>query len=516
MTNQKEVKRWLIKKHAFLKWPLVWLVLMSMILSATAVIFAYFSKLTLDAAQARHVNNFILGSILIVSILVFQLVFKALYNYLMVFYKGKTDKIIKAYVYEDIIHKKQNALDNYHSGQLMNYLQSDVNRLSDGLVDIIPRFVFLFLRFIFAFVLLFFLDQLFAFIMLGFGSLLLVVSLFIRNEIKRRHHVMQDKEAMLRSFMQEGLEHVMLIKSFEAEDYTKEHLNTHQTSFLKAFLSKQRISILAGTALQGFFSLGYAFALIYGAYKIGMNVLTFGSLIAIIQLVEYMQSPFSSLSALMPKYYAMLASSERLMAIESLPNETKQSIVIAPEFETIVFSDVSFKYDKAYILEAFNLTIPSQSFSLIKGSSGIGKTTLFKLMLGLIEPNNGELFVQYTDKTFDLSVNTRSLFTYVPQGLMILSGTIKDNIIYNKKHVKEETLIKACEVACIYDDIMALPKGFKTMIGERGHGLSEGQLQRLAIARALIKDAPILLLDEITSALDADTEEKVLKNIKEL
>ncbi len=515
--EKTKTKQWLAKRHRFLKVPLIALVLMSAVLSATAVLFAYFTKLTLDGAQSRDGSQFVLGAIVVVSILIFQLIFRAIYNYLMMYYRALTDKRIKAYLYGDIIHKKQPNLDAYHTGQLMNYLDSDVVKISEGLVELVPRFVFLILRFVFAFILLFFLDVLFAGLMLGFGFLLLLVSIIIRGEIKRRHNQMQDAEALLRSFMQEGLEHVMLIKAFEAESYTKAQLENNQNTFFKARMAKHRISIIAGTALNGFFAAGYAFAIIYGAYNIGMGLLTFGSLIAIIQLVEYMQSPFSGLSNLLPKYYAMLASAERIMALESIPNEVKTAHAHKDTLFTVLKIDqVSFSYGDAQVFRDFSMHIKPNQFVHIKGDSGIGKTTLFKLMLGLIEPNEGQLAIVKGEESVTISENTRQYFTYVPQGLMILSGTIKENIVYNQKNVSRKQVIDAAKAAGIHDAILAMPHGYDTVLKERGKGLSEGQIQRLAIARALLKEAPILLLDEITSALDETTEAIVLKNIKEL
>lgn len=513
---EPKIKHWLVEKTAFLKWPLVALVAMSTVLSSIAVIFSYFSKQIIDAAQAQQRSVFIINGVLIISILIFQLLFKATYNYLMIYYRSLTDKKMKAYVYQDIIQKKQVFLDSLHTGQLMNHLESDVESVSEGIVEILPKIVFLVLRFVFAFVLLLFLDVLFSILMLGFGILLLITSFFVGSEIKRRHHLMQDAEAKLRSFMQESLEHIMLIKSFEAESFSDNSLENNQNNFLKAKLYKNKFSILAGTILNAFFAAGYAFALIYGAYKIGVGAFTIGTLVAVIQLVQYMQSPFSGFSILLSKYYAMLASSERLMTFEKLPNEHKCDQAIDIDFECVIFENVTFKYDRAIILKDFNFKIRPHTFIHIKGDSGIGKTTLFKLLLGLIEPNEGSIIIKRSTGNIKCSENTRARFTYVPQGLMVMSGSIRDILVYNQRDVSDKVLIEASKIAAIYDDIVSLPDDFDTKIGERGIGLSEGQIQRLAIARALIKDAPILLLDEITSALDAKTEEVILKNIKSL
>ncbi len=513
--NHKVIRKWLKDNHAYLKRPIILLVIFSSILSLTAVLFAYLSKLVVDAAQFNDRSLFIQASLFLILLLLFQVLFKTLNSYLNAFYKAKAVKNLKAKIYQNMIRKRYDVISHYHTGELMNYLDSDALRISEGIITIIPRFFFLILRFIFAFILLLMIDYIFASVMIIFGILLLFASKLVRKEMKKRHHLTQEKEALLRSYTQESLEHIMLIKSFQAEDYSSYKLEENQFAYMKAYLLKQRLGVIATSLLQGLFTFGYVVALIYGAHQIGANALTFGSLIAIIQLVEFMQSPFSGLSALMPAYYGMLASSERLMKFEEGLVE-KNVTEMVNDFDEITFKDVDFSYDKQPVLKAFNTTINPQDFIHIKGVSGIGKTTLFKLLLGLIIPQKGTIEVKTNDQVITISEETRSLFTYVPQGLMILSGTIKDNILFNQTNISEEALIKATKVAEIYEDIMALPKGFDTVVKERGQGLSEGQLQRLAIARALIKEAKILLLDEITSALDEQTELKVLKNIKAL
>lgn len=513
---KRDVRKWLTQNHRFLVKPLLILIALSVILSVTAVFFAYASKVLIDGAQESDQLKLLYGGIAIISVLGVQILTKALYSYATAYYKANTEKNIQKRLYSKVLRKKYAMITPFHSGELMNFLQSDVHKITEGVIDIVPRFTFLVLRFTMAFVLLSFLDITFALIMIFFGTLLFLIGLFVRKEIKLRHHAMQDKEAKLRSNLHEGLEHIMLIKAFEAERYAENQLEVHQLGFLKAFLAKQRIGVIASTAMQGFFSLGYAFALIYGAYRIGIGLLTYGSLIAIIQLVEFMQSPFSNLSTLLPKYYAMIGSSERIMALENIEEESQEKNTPLLDFDAIVIDDLYFSYGEEQVIKGMNTKINKNQFIVIKGPSGAGKTTLFKLFLGLYEPTKGSIQLVHNDKCVEVSSKTRNLFSYVPQGLMVISGTIKDNIVFNQEHVSYELLVEAAKTACIYEDIVKLPKGFDTWLGEKGIGLSEGQLQRIAIARALLKPTPILLFDEITSALDAETEKKILMNIKKV
>ncbi|MFP4078860.1 MAG: ATP-binding cassette domain-containing protein, partial [Candidatus Izemoplasmataceae bacterium] len=317
-------------------------------------------------------------------------------------------------------------------------------------------------------------------------------------------------------YLQETLAHTTLIKAFQAEDYSEQRLDEHQSEFLRATMSKHRLTLFAAMALNIFFAGGYAFAIIYGGLQMHEGTLMVGSLVAIIQLIQYMQSPFSGLSSLMPKYYSLLASGERLMAMEAMPKEPSETARFEGEFQTLRCESLYFRYEDAWILKGLNVEIPRGAFVHIKGASGIGKTTFFKLLLGLVEPDEGSITIRIGDHEYPLGTATRSLFTYVPQTPMILSGTIKENIAFNKEGVTLEEVREAARIAAIDDDIMNLDKAYNTLLSEQGKGLSEGQLQRLALARAVLRDAPIVLLDEVTSALDEKTERTVLENLKTL
>ncbi len=511
---QPTTGRWLMTRNAHLKAPIVLLVILGALMSVTAVLFAYATKLVIDAAQDGESTLFIRFAIAVIGVLAFQMVVRALNHYLLGYYRAKTDKHLKASMFHEVLGQTHTALENAHTGKLMNHLQSDVRTVAEGMVELLPRFVFLFLRFGLAFALLFILDTTFALIMLAFGLTLLMGSVLVRNAIKQRHHAMQDAEASLRGTLQESLDHTTVIKAYEAETHTEAVVETQQQNFFHARMAKHRVSVFAGTALSGFFSAAYAFAIIYGAYRIGVGALTFGSLVAIIQLVEFMQSPFAGLSVLVPKVYAMTASAERLMKLEAAPKD-----VVAQRaegtFDALVGQGITFTYGEGNVLNNLDFTARRGDMVHIKGASGIGKTTLFKVLLGLVEPTEGRVDIIIDGDSHRVGPATRRCFSYVPQGLMVQSGTIKDAIRYNTD-ADEDLIITAAKAAAIHDDILALEHGYDTELKERGKGFSEGQIQRLAIARSLCREASVLLFDEATSALDAETEAKVLANVAAL
>ena len=250
--------------------------------------------------------------------------------------------------------------------------------------------------------------------------------------------------------------------------------------------------------------------------------MTYGTVTAIIQLVNQVQSPFVSLSGIMPKYYTTIASAERIMELDDLPNEkeiNQSDINVSATYKSlksIEFENISFKYDRDIILDNTSLSIKKGDFVAIMGISGIGKSTLLKLLLGVFNLNFGKIYLDTNNGKIPIDKNTRKLFSYVPQGNMLISGTIKDNITFINPDASDTEIEKAIRISCAKQFIDELPLGLETVIGEKGLGLSEGQVQRLAIARSLLADSPILLLDEATSALDEKTEKEFLTNLKAL
>ncbi|MBR7060168.1 MAG: ATP-binding cassette domain-containing protein, partial [Eubacterium sp.] len=269
------------------------------------------------------------------------------------------------------------------------------------------------------------------------------------------------------------------------------------------------------------FSLGYVFALAFGAYRL-IHGISYGTVTAMLQLVNQIQSPFAALSGVMPKYFSLIASAERLMEIDSLPDETSQNdSVIKPleiyeNLKSINFNDISFAYDRDVILDNTSLKINKGDFIAIMGISGIGKSTLLKLLLGVFKVDGGNIELELENEKIEVDNKTRKMFSYVPQGNFLLSGTIKENLTFINTQASDEEIEEAIRISCSDSFINELPDGLETVIGERGIGLSEGQLQRLAIARSLLSKAPVVLLDEATSALDEETEKRFLTNLKTL
>ena len=261
-------------------------------------------------------------------------------------------------------------------------------------------------------------------------------------------------------------------------------------------------------------------ALVWCAWRMLLGQMSFGSLTAVIQLVNQLQAPFVNLSGVLPQYVAMVASAERLMELEDIEAEAEpmgeDPAQIYCRMDSLTAENLQFSYDRDQVLRDASFVLPKGSFSVITGPSGIGKSTLLKLMLGIFRPESGVLQVRCAEEVIPLNRSTRRLFAYVPQGNLLFSGTVRDNLTIVNPNATQEQLENAIHVSAMDEFLPLLPQGLDTVLGESGAGLSEGQAQRLAIARAILGGAPILLLDECTSALDEATEQKVLRRMKEL
>lgn len=513
MNNQ--AFKWMKQKDFHLRLPLWILSIFQLIMSLTALFFAFFSRETIDSAvDSNAYDRFVLFAIIMSSLLLLQLVTSTLTPYLRVVFTVRLENRMKRQLFERLLYAKLKETSTYHSGDLVNHLTSDLHIIADGMTDLLPRLIFYVVRFLGAFIFLALIDLVLSLVLIGLGVLLFIGSRILAHPIKRRHKILQEAESNVRSMLQESLSHVPVIKSFQAEHEMSNRLDTLQDKQEKATLKKQQLTLLSSFGMTGFLVVGYGLAIILGAIRLSEGILTIGGLTALIQLVGHLQSPFGGLSQLVPKYYQTISSIERIMILDQFEQD---DLSISPihSFESLEAIALSFAYEHDEVIKSLSFKISKQSTIQIIGESGKGKTTLIKLLLGLYEPSSGKFSIQTEKGSLPISSSTRSYFSYVPQGNLMMSGTIRDNLeLYQKAN--DDALWKVLEIAALKDDIKRLPDQLDTHLGERGLGLSEGQVQRLAIARALLKKAPILLLDEITSALDKETEIKILSNLKNI
>ena len=522
MKKNKSLK-WIIKNSRFVL-PLVGLIcIFAAVLSICSVSLALASKDVVNIAIGETSGHLVQSILVLTGLIAAQLVLQAVNSNISIRITGRLMMRLKENIFRILLGRDYKSVSSYHSGDLLNRINNDVNVVVTGVVDIAPSLISFATRLVAAFVVLFGIDPMFAGVFLVLGPIVLLVSRMYGRKMKFYHKKCQECDGKISSFMQEAVQNILMIKSFGSEKYIVDKSAVLQEEGYKVKIKRNTISIFANIGMYLVFSAGYYIALAWGAYRLSIGAITVGALIAELTLINQVQTPFLNISTLIPKFYSMLASAERIIELENMPEEEKDEIIydckkIYAELSHISVENIDFAYDSEQpIFEGASAEISKGDFVAIAGTSGLGKSTLVKLMLGIIKPTAGEIYAVMTSgEKIKLGASTRGLFSYVPQGNMILSGSVRDNIKFSNENATEEEIIAAAKTAEIWDFISGLENGLDTVLGERGLGLSEGQVQRLAIARALLHNAPVLLFDEATSALDENTEKRVLENIRAL
>ena len=496
--------------------------ILSAALSFFGIVTALGMKDVVNGAADRDLDLLKHGAIFLLILVLIQLGFRVFNGNMYERARAKIEIKIRTRVFERILHKDYAKLSTHHSGDLLNRLNSDVQTICNGVTSLLPNIVSLLTKLVSAVVLMINLDPIFAMIFLIGGALVAFTTRFFRTYLKSIHKRVQEAYGNVSSFFQESITSILVIKVFNAYEQITKKATELQNKSYKIRIKRATISIFANTGISMAFSLGYLFAMVFGGVRVYQGIIDIGELTAILQLVNQIQTPLSALAGVLPTFYSILASAERIIEIEEYEDEldVNEAISDVPAFyeslERIDFRNITFKYNRDLVFDDASISINKGDFAAITGISGIGKSTLLKLLLGVIYPEGGNIVIKTRDAEHIADKSTRNIFSYVPQGNMLLSGTLRENITFMCEGKTDEEIDRAITLSCADEFIRELPEGLETTVGERGLGLSEGQIQRIAIARAILYDAPILLLDEATSALDEGTEERLLRNLRGL
>ncbi len=482
------------------------------------VALALITKRVMDIATGDTSGSLFKSGILLFAVIAIQILLSASQSILNAYSNGKQTIAFRNYLFGVLCRKKYADISAYHSGDILNRFTSDIDTVVTSSVNIIPNVVSIATKIVAGIGTMLFMNPYIAAAVLLCGVTFPAIGRAINKRYKYMHKECQRTEGRTRAFLQECFENIVVIKTFISEAPFIKKLDSYMDDNFRLKIKRTSISVIANISLYALFTAGYYAVLLWGAGGLSGGTLTYGTLMAFLQLISQLRAPLQNVSGILPQYYSALASAERLMELEGaadepLPAAAERLEKIKEDFRTLEIKNLFFGYAGESVLRDFDFCAKRGNITAITGESGSGKSTLFKLILGLYEPQSGSITI---NGEIPLDASLRGLFAYVPQGNMVLSGTVRENITMNNRTVTDEQIERAARAAEIYDYITSLPDGFEMHLAERGAGLSEGQIQRISIARALLTNAPILLLDEATSALDEETETRVLANIKSM
>lgn len=476
------------------------------------------SKNMVDYAVANKLELAGIAATIFAGLIIMNLLMRVWETLLSVRISESFSNVMRQRFFKRLLETEWLPLSAYHSGDLLTRLTSDINNITSCIVTVMPGIVALMVQLVASFLTLLHYEPRLAILAFILGPSTVVFSRIWGRKLKYLHIKVQESESSYRSYIQEGIQNFIIIKSFRLEKHNQDVLQGLHEDRMTWILKRNRVSLVANNVMALGYWVGYFLAFGWGAVRLSQKAISFGTLTAFLQLVTQVQAPFIGLARTFPQIIAMAASAGRLMELETMPLEKRARKVPYCEDVGLSMHGVSFYYtDGRPVLDKVSIDIATGQLVALVGSSGEGKTTLIRLLLALLRPSEGTVcFTDTFGGRYEASAATREWVTYVPQGNTLFSGTIADNLRSGKSDANKEDMEKAARSACAWGFIEELPQGLDTIIGERGHGLSEGQAQRIAIARAFLKKAPLMILDEATSALDTETEMKVLSAIKDL
>lgn len=513
--NQKNYAKWLFSYTKPYIPSLSIMLLFQIAASLLSLGMSLISKNIIDRATAGKGIAYSIAAF--VTVLIVSQTITILTSLVSVVISEKFSFGIRRNVYEKILHTNWLSVSKYHTGDLMTRLTSDTDAVANGISGTIPSILILIVQLTSSFITLFVFDRFLALSSLLIAPVAFLASVILGKRLKKLQVKVQESESKYRSFIHESLSNIMIIKSFCDEEYSSEHLYELRNERLYWILKKNRMSLATSSTINVGFQFAYILAFTWGALGISKGSITYGTMSLFLSLVGQVQAPLISLAQTIPKIVSILASAGRIIEIQDLPAEERPNQTIEQTSIGADLEHITFGYNEDSIFEDTSLHINPGEFVAIVGESGIGKTTLIRLIMSFLNSDSGSIsFFNSMGQTEKSTATSRHFISYVPQGNTLFSGTIADNVRMGNRNATEEEIIAALKASSAYDFVQNLPDGMNTVIGEKGHGVSEGQAQRISLARALVRNAPFLVLDEATASLDEKTELRVLEGIRSL
>ena len=516
---------------------LIFSIIVNVIFSLLGIYNVTVSKSLIDSAISGDSDQTIKWLIIMLVITLISMLSSPVTSFMSTHSSTKLTQNIQRKIYQHIQCSDWLEQSKFHSVSLLTRVTSDVSNISSAILGTIPSLVSLTVTLVGSFYTLITWAPSIAFVAVFIGPFLVIVGRFFSKKLKDLYKEAQEEDVKYRSFMQESIQNIMIVKTFCMEKINMHRLVEIQNNKYKIAMRNTKLSVMTSMSMSFCSSIAYFTIFTWGVLNIAKGVSTYGTFTGMLQLYSKVQAPFSSLASMIPGLISTIAAAERLMEIEAIPVEKMAdekelddigslevaldsiSSKVSSTFNkpNIVFDNVSFAYKaNNNILNNINLTIDAGETIAFVGPSGEGKTTMIRLILSLINPTEGNILLSEGNLVKEINRNYRELISYVPQGNTLFSGSIRDNLKYGNPYASDDEIKAALKNACALDFVNGLEDGLDTMIGEKGVGISEGQAQRIAIARSFLRERPILILDEATSALDPETEVNVLKAVRAL
>lgn len=516
--STRQIMAWLWRHHKSCRLQAVLNMLIGLSLVGLGLLGVDTIRSLTDIATHAKEGDIIWTAVLLALVFLLEMLMHIASTWISAVLGVKTQNLMQQFFFRQLIKGKWRGIEKYHSGDVINRLFGDVGDIVSLMTDILPTTIVVITQFIASFVYLYVMDSTLAIIVIVTSPLFVLLSRFYFKRMRRIVRTIKDSNSAIQAIIQESIQHKMVIKVLGQENSMVDKLELRQSLLRKQIKSRAKFSILSKTLVNIGFAGAYLVALTWGLFQLQDGLITMGVLMAFTQLINRIQRPMLDAARLLPIFVNSLTSCERLMELEELPLEEEGEPVVLEGNVGIRFNDVSYHYTQKgrIVIKHFSHDFKPGTFTAILGETGAGKTTLIRLILALISPTEGtaEAYSQLPTSNFQLSPALRPNFSYIPQGNTLFSGTIRDNLLMGNPEATTEDMRHALQLA-MADFVFTLPDGLETKCAEQGGGLSEGQAQRIAIARAILHPCKVLLLDEATSALDVETEKQLLENLKQ-
>ncbi len=469
------------------------------------------TKMAIDIATGRNQNSLKLAAALLIGIMVSQILMGFTRKWVAAILGVRSQNMLQLRLFDHLMQSEWSGIEKHHSGDVLNRLEHDVKDITNVITETLPSVLGLTVRFIGAFFFLYSMDKSLACLLVFVAPIFILLSKLYVRKMRALTREIRNTDSIIQSILQESIQHRIILKTLERCQTMVERLGISQAMLRKQIRQRTLFSSFSATMLSAGFGGGYLITFLWGVTRLHEGAITYGMMIAFIQLVGQIQGPFRELTRYIPIIVNSITACDRLMELQETPMETAGEPIRLKE-GGIRINDVTYAYDEhKIILNHTQYDFPIGSITAILGETGAGKTTLIRLILALMKPQSGNIeFYDAEGHCYVASPQTRCNLVYVPQGNTIFSGTIRDNLMLGNPNATEGQLIDALRIACAE---FAIERGLDTTCGELGAGLSEGQAQRISIARALLREGSILLLDEATSALDCETEQELLRRL---